>query len=99
MRRFALCILLLGATLFATVAIGQVGVEPLSAPVTIEVPPAGTTDQVIAWVTAGVGLFVIICNALATIFPSTNKLMRVVDAFAFNWKKARSDPDLQKWGS
>lgn len=41
---------------------------------------------------------VLLCTALTAIFPSTNKVMRVIDAFAGAWGKARPDPKAQQWG-
>lgn len=41
---------------------------------------------------------VVAASALTAAFPSTNKVMRLIDVFAFAWGKARNDPKAQKWG-
>jgi len=97
MRRLTVISLLLCAALLAAAASAQVGIAPVSAPV----PPEALVepvDQAVAWASAAAGLFVLLMNAVAAFVPSTNRLMKIVDAFAFNWGKARNDPALQKWG-
>ena len=56
---------------------------------------AGTVEKLL---TTWLPRLVMACGALAAFIPSTGKFMRIVDVFAFNWNKARSDPNAQKWG-
>jgi len=91
MKKLTLFFLALGAVFFAAAATGQVA-EP--APEAVD-----AADQLVGWLIRGVPLLVMLCSAIASFVPSTNKLMKVVDAFAFNWHKARNNPERQKWGS
>ena len=40
-------------------------------------------------------LVIPVAAGLSAAFPSTNKVMKVIDIFAINWGKARNDPKVQ----
>lgn len=86
-------LLLLAVVAFVGVASGQVDLVDAIADDAVEVPSTIET-LLLTWLPRGV----MGCGILATIFPSTNKVMRLIDLFALNWAKARSDPKSQKWG-
>lgn len=89
-RLFFICLLGLFAASIATMALGQGGEVP-----TAEVA-TDWVDIAIAAITIWLPRLVIIASMLTAALPSTNKYMRVVDAFAIAWGKARVDPKAQK---
>lgn len=58
-----------------------------------EVAPEVPADP--PWLMVVLGLIVPACGFLSTMFRSNNVLMKIVDAFAFNWGKARNDSRVQ----
>lgn len=94
MRRYfhaMLALLMLG--LLATGALGQ----PVDAPVAAGDGP-DIFDTLVSLFTIWLPRVVLVASALTAIFPSGNKVMAVVDAFAVAWGKARNDPAAQGWG-
>jgi len=85
-----LVLLMLAA--FASLASGQVvdavGLEPV----------VDWGARIESYLTVWLPRLVMLAGVLTAIFPSGNKVMRIVDAFAINWGKARNDPDVQTWG-
>ncbi len=85
-RLIAICLLGLFVASITSIALGQEVTEPaVEAPNTI-------VELLITWLPR----LVAACAGLAAFFPSTNKVMVIVDAFAFNWNKARNDPAAQE---
>lgn len=58
-----------------------------------EEPPGVIEQLILTWLPR----LVMGCAALTAFFPSTNKVMKIIDLFAFSWGKARNDPNAQKW--
>lgn len=81
------------AALAAGVAWGQADVVADAAAGDAEVP--ALLQQI---VTMWLPWAVVAASALTAVFPSTNKVMRMIDMLAFAWGKARNDPNAQKWG-
>lgn len=52
-------------------------------------------DEVAKQFALWVPIAVLIASAVSTMVPSTNKVMKVIDAIALNWGKARNDPKAQ----
>ena len=69
-----------------------------TAPVVVPVPGPEPDPPMAPWLALALALFIPLCNVIAATFPSTNGLMKIIDVFAANWGKARSDPAAQKWG-
>lgn len=98
MRTFTRFFLLVAIGAFiATIAFGQAGEVSLSDETSIEVA-TDWADTATALLTIWLPRICILATLLTASFPSTNKFMRVVDAFAGSWGKARNDPNAQKWG-
>jgi len=86
-----LCLLALLA--LALVATGQPMVDAVDI-----VPEVDWAVRIEALITVWLPRVVMLAGVLTAIFPSGNKVMRVLDGLAINWGKARNDPGAQKWG-
>lgn len=53
------------------------------------------SDEVTAIVLAVLAAIVPIAGFLSTRFKSVGTVMKIIDLFAFNWGKARNDPEAQ----
>lgn len=90
-RSIMFTIFILIAGLIASTAFGQVDAGVTVATATDVSGLVGTLLKFLPWV-------VVAASALTAIFPSTNKIMLIIDKFAFAWGKARNDPAAQRWG-
>jgi hypothetical protein len=100
MRRFFVCALLLVSLgLVVAQGVAQPITPPDVAPIAAAVEPEGDIFATIEnLLTVWLPRLVMLCTGLTVIFPSTNKAMGVIDAFAGAWGKARNDPAVQRWG-
>lgn len=55
-------------------------------------------DRIVSLIADWLPRLVMLASVLTAIFPSGNKIMRIIDALAGAWGKARNDPNAQKWG-
>ena len=100
-KPFFVCLLALFIASIASVAgiaLGQP--EVVDGVVSIAVSPGGVVavdmfDRVISLIVNWLPRLVLLASVLTAAFPSTNKFMRVIDAFAISWGKARNDPAAQ----
>ena len=84
MRGVLIVAVMVGLPLVALAQGGMLGSGTMDA-------PEGLPGWLIALI-GGTGLSTF-CSMLSAFFPSTNKIMKYVDWIAFNWLRARNDPN------
>ncbi len=67
---------------------------PVPVPVPVPAPAPGTEDP--QWLMIVLLLIPPLMGFVSTIVPSGSVIMKIVDALAFNWGRARNDPSRQR---